>query len=73
MGRLLLEVLSALLAAIERARVKREQDAAQAEANSVSSNPTGWFNKHFGLQQPDGKSKEATGETGADNSSSSGQ
>lgn len=51
----LLEVLAILLRAIERKQVKEEQQDAQAEADSVSTNPTEWFNDHFGVRTESGK------------------
>ena len=46
----ILEVLAILLRAIERKQAKEEQQDAQAEADRISTNPTEWFNDHFGVR-----------------------
>lgn len=56
----LLEVLAILLRAVERKQVKEEQQNAQAEADRISTNPTEWFNDHFGVRDAERNKTDAS-------------
>ena len=66
MLKLLLQVLSALLLLIQRKHTKEEQTDAQAEADAVNSDPTGWFQSHFGVRKPNSTSETPSSQASAD-------
>lgn len=47
MFKAILEIFAVLLRAVERKQAKKEQQDAQAEADTISTNPTEWFTNHF--------------------------
>lgn len=56
----ILEVFAVLLRAIERKQAKKEQQDAQAEADSISTNPTEWFNDHFRVRDAERNKTDAS-------------
>lgn len=59
MVKVILEILAALLRAVERKQTKEEQQNAQAEADAISTNPTEWFTDHFRVRD-EGPKKDAS-------------
>lgn len=60
MFKAILEILAALLRAVERKQAKKEQQNAQAEADRVSANPTEWFNDHFWVRDAERNKTDAS-------------
>lgn len=56
----ILEILSALLKAVEKSKAKKEQQHAQAEADAISTNPTEWFADHFRVHDETGSKTDAS-------------
>nr|DAD80277.1 MAG TPA: hypothetical protein [Caudovirales sp. ctTqA28] len=65
----ILEIIAALLRAVERKQAKKEQQGAQAEADAISSNPTEWFSDHFRVR--DAANKTDASKASPDNSHTS--